>query len=257
MAYRAWCFTAYILPTPTEFKHYIYGREICPDTQRVHWQGSIYFENRIRLATVQARIGVPGVHCEPAKDYTASIAYCSKDGQTTEEGTRPEQGKRSDLIAVYTDIKEGKTLTEIVEEHPTEFIKYHNGIERAITALQPRRDWKTVVIVLWGPSGSGKTRRAVEQLGASIINFVGGRFIQNYHNEPCVCLDDYDGRIPRDTFLQMLDRYAMTIDIKGGEAIWNPKILIITSNNPPCQWYPGDYAPIRRRLSHVIELANP
>lgn len=251
--YRAYQFTSFILPNPSKYIHYLYGEEICPATNKLHYQGCIYFKNAVGLKTAQSRIGVEKCHIEPAIDYPALCKYNSKDGKITTDGEIPQQGKRNDLLAMYEDMKNNMSLIEIRDNYPCQYIRYKNHVKSTYAEMQPIRNWKTIVIVLWGPTNTYKTTIATEMLNCKPVEWVGQRFIQNYNNEPNVVFDDYEGEIPMRTFLKLTDKYEYSIDVKHGSMVWNPKIIVFTSNIDPINWY-GDEPPVFRRLTHIIKL---
>lgn len=50
--------------------------ELCPDTQREHYQGFIRTSRQVRFAQLQKIY--PGVHLEPARNWEALMEYCKK-----------------------------------------------------------------------------------------------------------------------------------------------------------------------------------
>jgi len=77
-----WAFTAYeaqwplfevLNPLVAEMG---WQKEICPDTQREHYQGFIRTSRQVRF--VQLSKIFPGVHLEQAKNWAALLNYCKK-----------------------------------------------------------------------------------------------------------------------------------------------------------------------------------
>lgn len=65
-------------------RRYIYGREICPTTQRKHLQGFIALKKPMRLTELKIA-GNP--HLEPTvASEEANIKYCSKEGDCVKHG---------------------------------------------------------------------------------------------------------------------------------------------------------------------------
>lgn len=97
---RAWCFTwpnytketedylAALVPDVAEYL--IAGREVSPTTGTPHLQGFIYFKNPRTLGGVTKVLEKR--HVEPARDISASIAYCKKDGNFFFTGIHPRKG---------------------------------------------------------------------------------------------------------------------------------------------------------------------
>ena len=75
-------------------------------------------------------------------------------------------------------------------------------------------------------------------------------------------LDEFYGWLPWDIFLRLLDKFPLTVDVKGSSAVFNSKKIVITSNIPPNQWY--DYQKnehmifnaLMRRLDIVVNFVN-
>lgn len=139
----------------------------------------------------------------------------------------------------------------------TTWCQYRNGLldlhrrikEKAYEA-KPRN-----VIVIWGPTGMGKSRQA-HAAGATPVDIVGGRFMIGYDYQDCVLLDDFDWKqVGRSYFLRLLDRYQVTIEVKGGSVLWVPSTIYITANYDPLTWYAEgnqvDLA-VQRRFTSVI-----
>ena len=61
----------------------VFGREVCPDTQKEHLQGYVYFENAVTGGGLHKRLGLNhGEYRGEAQRGTAEQAadYCKKDG---------------------------------------------------------------------------------------------------------------------------------------------------------------------------------
>jgi len=63
-------------------------KEICPSTQREHYQGYILLKRQARLSQLKQLF--PGVHVEAARDWAALIQYCKKP-ETAIAGTQVYQ----------------------------------------------------------------------------------------------------------------------------------------------------------------------
>lgn len=82
---RAWCFTTYELDDINELrglmdiKAICVGKEICPTTNRVHYQGYIRFAEPVRFSFWKNNY--PRIHVERriGNEYQAA-SYCRKDG---------------------------------------------------------------------------------------------------------------------------------------------------------------------------------
>lgn len=225
-------------------RYLLAGEETCPSTGKTHWQMYLYFNSaksykKIKRLTKPRHIEI--CHGSPGQNHV----YCTKENIEFEWGNRPAQGKRSDLTEIRDMIDNGSTDLDIAQEHFGSFIRYNKGIEKYRSLKQPKRNWKTKVIILWGAPGTGKTREAFEA-GGTLVEYTGSFFL-GYENQKIVILDDFDpATMDKSTFLKITDRYPLKVNVKFGQMEWNPKILYITSNYDPSNWYGGGHEIIRR-----------
>jgi len=56
---------------------YVFQEEICPDTNRKHLQGTVRFDTKKRLVTINKEY--PNTHWEVCKNSKKAILYCSKE----------------------------------------------------------------------------------------------------------------------------------------------------------------------------------
>lgn len=84
-----WCFTCWDFNSVMWFKAnklhltrmMIVGQEICPTTQKLHFQGYVEFVKSYNLSSVKRIWADLETHWEISiKDAQACITYCSKDG---------------------------------------------------------------------------------------------------------------------------------------------------------------------------------
>lgn len=85
-------------------KYIIYGREI-GDQGTPHLQGFVIWDNAKSFSATKRQLPQRAHYDVMYKDSTPydNFVYCSKDGDFTERGERPErvgQGKRNDMIAI-------------------------------------------------------------------------------------------------------------------------------------------------------------
>jgi len=87
-----WQFTAYqeqfslFQAMPPGVAEWGWNTEICPKTNRTHYQGYLRLAQQQRFAWVRKIL--PGVHVEIAKNWTALVQYCKKE-DTRAPGTEP------------------------------------------------------------------------------------------------------------------------------------------------------------------------
>jgi len=120
------------------------------------------------------------------------------------------------------------------------------------------------VEVHYGDPGTGKSYKAYTE-NTNVYKYYKkngtNMWFDGYDGETTLVIEEFDGYIPIQTFLQLLDPYQMQMEIKGGTvyAKWN-KVIII-SNYPPNTWYPT-LKPIQiiamlRRIDNIYSYQLP
>ena len=220
-----------------------------------HIQGYITFKRNYRLKQLKKLL--PEAHWEIAK-VKDGMNYCMKEGDYEIEDNR-KQGKRTDLENVSIKIKEGKNEKEIFEDHPIEYLKYHNGINKAINLKVKGRTSKPTVRWIYGPTGSGKTRSVFDKYETEDI-WVSGKdlkYWEGYNGQQVVLLDDF--RKDFCTFhelLRILDRYPYRVNIKYGSRELTSTYIYITTPFRPEELYETreDIGQLLRRIDDIIEM---
>lgn len=95
------------------------------------------------------------------------------------------------------------------------------------------------VTVYWGKTGVGKSRRAWEEAGvAAYAKDPRSKFWYGYRGEEEVIIDEFRGGIDVAHLLRWLDRYPVSVELKGSSRPLKAKSIWITSNLHPSKWYP-------------------
>lgn len=258
--YRNCCFTSWVEPTFEGMTYLVYGKETCPTTGKVHFQGYCEVPNSLSIKGIQKRLGDMTAHVEKRRGTQAqAVEYCLKDGDFKEFGEKNEQGKRTDIEEVVETLKSGEeTLNSVMLNNPSMYCRYRNGLKDITTELtrQKCHDFRHVeVMVLWGDAGSGKTREAIEDSPDYFVldQADGGTiWFDGYQGQKTLIIDDFYGWIKYGTFLRMLDGYIYRCPVKGGFTYANWTKIFITSNKPPCEWYEKGYTDaLKRRITKV------
>lgn len=247
-----------------ESVYQIYGYEVCPETQRKHIQGYIYFKNAKTMEAVKKVFKCNSMHLEPAKGTAMdNKIYCSKEGDFREVGTIPEQGKRNDITQIKDLVKSGKGMKDIIEV-ATNYQSLKIG-ECLLKYMEKARDWKTKVIWIWGASGTGKTRQALDVLtrlyGKTpyIKTPRTGKWFDVYDADEGVILDEVDRDTCYSTLKELCDRYPCRVETKGGMRQFLAKTIYITSLGHPEVLFsnkPQNGKEILRRIDEIIFLGN-
>lgn len=252
MSSRNWTFTLHNWTTENTLaidglvavrkaQYVIYGKEVCPESGRPHLQGYIEFNRVTERSVVKNKVQCQHVHLEPRySTQENAIEYCKKDGDWVEFGIAKQQGKRNDLVQLANAVNEGKTLKEIAEEHPEDWIKFHKGITSLRAMLtQPRNlENDPMVIVRVGPTGTGKTRIAHEDYpDAYVWGPENLKWWNGYDGQTTIIMDEFRGQIPFGILQRLMQRYPMQVEYKGGYVDIVADTFIITSPIHPSQWY--------------------
>lgn len=238
-----------------EHKYMVIGKEV-GEQGTPHLQGYIEFykpKDMSALKKVNERI-----HWERRLGTAReAAAYCKKESNFYEHGEISRQGERTDLKRVATMVREKKTLKEIAEECPVEYIKYNRGICALIaSAREPRSlDSPPVVLWLWGKTGVGKTRWAFDKHGNNVYIKDGTQWWDGYTQQEAIIIDDFDGKWPVRDLLRLLDRYPYQGQTKGGYVqINSPYIYVTSDSKPKTYWNTAIWSQMKRRIWLVINL---
>lgn len=130
-----WQFTAYqdqwalFEAMPPGIAEWGWQREICPETNREHYQGFLRLAQQQRFAWLAKLL--PGVHLEVARNWQALIAYCKKE-DTRVSGTQPVHHTNSIpthfqyaeqvAIKIARSIPHGRSINELSNERLQQLI---------------------------------------------------------------------------------------------------------------------------------------
>lgn len=278
---RRWCFTLNNYTEENELaiqhecqhgrciSYLIYGREVAPETGTPHLQGFFILRTAKSLGGIRRCLpqwGWPqGLHLETTRgSVNSNIDYCSKFDQSPFIfGEAPQQGTRSDLLEVTAAIAGGASVRDIAESNPVEFIKFGRGISTLIAMRAPPRSEKTKVIWCYGATGTGKTRWCNESYPDAYWKDGSTRWWDGYGGHESVIIDDF--RPSRELsfafLLRLFDRYALSVEIKGGYVNFTSKVICVTSPRPPnevfdkLEWLDNeDKEQVYRRIDEIKQF---
>lgn len=255
---------------PDYCSYLVYQRELCPDTNREHFQGYLELNTPRPFTSLQRDCPqLATAHFERRRGTQAqAIAYCSKvdtriDGEGPWEfGDRKAQGQRADLAAVKATIDSGASMKRVSEDHFTEFVKYERSFRSYKRLHTVQRHWPMQLILYLGPSGTGKTR-AVRARFPEAYWKPHGKWWDQYDGEEVVVIDEmYGSSFPYTELLRLFDRYPHAVECKGGTIEFSSKIIVMTSNQEPEDWYsaerthkmPWAESPLKRRLDEFCQI---
>ena len=160
------------------------------------------------------------------------------------------QGARTDLVEAWDDIKQGRSMFDLIEDNPGQYARNHRVFEKMSQEVDARRPqvWKQKIVVMnVGSTGSGKTRPLYDdEAGREVTKFYrkticssADKWFDGYKRDihDIVLIDDYRGEWEFPFLLQVLDGYPLQLPVKGSFVWFQPKEIHITSNVWPWDWY--------------------
>lgn len=229
---------------------YICFQEERGENGTLHWQGMLILKSKKRLSWLKRNIN-PRAHWEVMHGTPKQARdYCRKEDTYTggirfEHGTFHEQEapKRKEQMEMAADeletVKEGYKRARDMNAYalmcPGFMMAYK---ELTADILGPHRpDLKIVTMV--GRPGTGKsyTIHYLFPKHGRCIYGNNGVWFQN-PTEDVMVFEEFNGQIPLQRMLQLLDPYPNALEVKGGMRPAMYKTVIITSNSNPSEWYP-------------------
>jgi len=249
------------------FKYIVYQQERGA-AGTPHLQGYAQRPNPTTLATWKTLIS-PRIHVEVSRGTAQqNREYCTKDADRipgtliVESGEIPVAGERKDLTALVEAAKDSsKSLTDIIDEHGADFLRYHRGISAIRAAYAAPRDFKSRIFWFYGSTGSGKTRAAHEIAPGAYWKSARDNWWCGYdpstHTD--VIIDEYRGDFSKFAFLlSLFDRYPLIVQYKGGAANFRARRIFVTSPKDPRSTWESrndeDLQQLLRRIECIVEF---
>lgn len=239
----------------------IVGRERAPSTGTIHLQAYVHWTAGKTMARMRAIF--PRAHLTVALGTPhQNRDYCSKGGDVVFEwGEPPIQGRRVDVDSMRMLLQQGANMRQIA------YVAQNAGAlrlaENWMRMHEVPRDPNRPPEVRWyyGSSGSGKTKSALDWLGPdTYICLDKGKWWDGYDQHNGVLIDDFrDGWCTYNRLLQLLDRYPVTVEVKGGTRQLRAMKIAITAPDRPELYYPRiveDKQQLLRRITQVIDVDN-
>lgn len=245
------CETLYKLGNSDKIKYMVYGAEHADDpAQTPHFQGFVIFASNTRCNSVCALLGGRCWVGFPKKgDPSARCAnYCKKEGFYYEFGHLPGSGNGGDDELSAKEMKrkaiawldDANNVYVRAKDLPASLLMTPGFLQawtaRRKTLLGPDRDLTYITIV--GPTACGKSYAVHNQYPDHAKCFYGnsGAWFAN-GDAPVLLFEEFNGQIPLQKFLTLLDHYPFQLEEKGGMCPAMYTTVIITSNISPDHWY--------------------
>ena len=253
-----------------------YQLEKCPETGRLHLQGVLQCARKgQRMQWVKNKLAEQTIHLEPKRGtWQQAIAYARKEetrvlGPWT-LGEEPAQGKRSELEAAKALLDSGADERKVAEECFGAWVRHYKAFERyrALKSGQPRNGQDAIeVVALIGEPGHGKSHWVrnvgvpyglAKGLRGVYSKSANNKWWDDYMGEQIIILDDFSGAwFQWTTLMQVLDKYPCRVEKKGASTHMCGRLILITSNVDPMQWYAGKpVSALERRITHRAVVHN-
>jgi len=252
--YNRWCFTinnpgGYEPIFKKEDMKYLVFQLESGENQTMHFQGYVRFAKRIRM-TAAKKYFTKETHLESALGTEEECRnYCTKEETRVipgkEYGTYHAEigngrGQRTDIIDIADDCRSGKTILEIASEHPSDFVRYHQGILALhdLLAPSPPAIRPVQLLVLWGATGTGKSYRMATQFPNAYKVKPGRGPWDGYRNQDIVWFDEFNWE-KWDIFEmnEYLDQYMCPLPCRYHDRFASWTKVVICSNSDPTTWY--------------------
>lgn len=252
---KNWCFTDFQLLdweqlyADTTIEYICWGKEICPDTKREHFQGWFQLGGKKRLGTVKKMLKSIKIHLEAMRGTQESNEqYCKKEGQWKTIGDFVKQGQMKGVYAIYKEIEE-KNVSElqISREYPEVHARHYRAfrIKRCLEYEAKSRKRRDVnVLVYQGRTGLGKSRKALYEDGSLMMKedvyLIDGcslNWFDQYEGQDTLVIDEYSNDVKITWLMRLTDGNQLRLPVKGGftYALWTN--VIITTNLPWESWH--------------------
>lgn len=213
-------------------RYLCFGREV-GEGGTPHLQGYLYARNPQLFEWYRARI--PRAHIEFQRGTPEqAVAYCEKDGDFNEWGTRPVGAKRKgEIEAERWDDARASACRGDLESIPSDiYIRYYRTLKEIKKDHMFKPDDADDVTGEWiyGLAGVGKSRKARSDNPSSYFK-MANKWWDGYQGEETVILDDLDKKhdVLGHHLKIWMDRYSFIAETKGGAILIRPKKVIVTS----------------------------
>jgi len=204
-----------------------------------HWQLVVGFAKKKSLASLRSLFGQE-CHAELTRSAAAD-EYVWKE-ETRVQGTQFEFGSKP---LNRNDAKDWDQIWDLavagdILSIPSDIrIRHYSTIRRICSDYANPIGMERRCLVFWGATGTGKSRRAWAEAGdEAYAKDPRSKFWCGYRGQENVVIDEFRGGIDISHLLRWLDRYPVSVEIKGSSTPLCAEVFWITSNIHPNDWYP-------------------
>ncbi len=242
--------------------------------------GTPHLQIYIHMGTARTMLGMkrlthPDIHLEISignafqnKEYCTKLETRVPGTSPKELGTMPSQGRRADLLLVMRMIRDGSSELDVATAYPMLWVQYRRSLMEYRNLVTPVRSTVPSVSVFVGKTGLGKTRRAIWEANQArefhpahtcilLLPHKGSKvFFDGYNGQENLIIDEFNGQMPVELLLRLLDRYPLRVDVKQGTVEMLATKIWITSNIPMEGWYPDISVEQKQALSRRVQNYN-
>lgn len=170
-------------------------------------------------------------------NQNARIAIDWNNGETYKEKFNNKKGV---LTRISEEIIKGASPLEIRDKYPGNYLQMKRNIQDMCEERRAGGGRNAPIgFWIWGPTATGKSLSAEEFTQIthqSCYHKDDTEWWQNYNHEDVVIINDISSVFPIRKLLRLLDHYDECINIKGSNAWFDSKFIIITCDAPPDTW---------------------
>lgn len=276
---KRWCFTIQYIDdvkigyTPETMQYLVYQIEVGEQGGYKHFQGYVEWIEPHELSDMQRKFGRHAKYQRARGSAEQNRKYCTKEAtRWQDERAGPweyghaaqRQGERADLSDIADALLAGIGLADIGRKWPGQFMRYYKGFAQfQLVCRPPEGDRPVHVYILTGPTGSGKSKYAYDYWPLAFWKHGadGGasHWFDGYCGQQDVIWDDFtEAQASLSFLLRLLDRYPMSVQVKGGYVRWVPRNVVITTSQDPSYWYgatgSGLEPQLARRVNHILHF---
>jgi hypothetical protein len=253
-----------------DIQYYIFQLEQGEKENVKHHQLYILFNKRKYFTWLKEKF--PTAHIEQRRgSHIQAKEYCSKTDTritpTYEWGDENEQGKRNDLSDILDMIYEGRTINDIINTYPSQYLRYRNNIEHLYERHKSELTLKTFrqlqVTYVWGKTGVGKTSTVMKHYGYDKVYRITDykHPFDTYQGQEIIIFDEFHSQIKIELMLNLLDGYPLKLPARYNDKTAQYKTVYIISNEPIDKQYPNvqkhyidTFNALRRRINNIFTM---
>lgn len=246
----------------------IFGEEIGPVSGKLHYQGYVQWQKRIRATTLKKHFD--GVYFKPSDGSPLSnMHYCSKDGKVWTFGEPKPTAAEAGGFATASKFEHISELAaqgkygEIRRLYPSEAIRYGRGImglRNFVDRPPVPKKFRPAVYWFYGEgTGCGKTH-AVFEMAPDLYDKEPNKWWDDYQFQPDIHIEEVSPEDHPSAYhiKKWLDERPFNAEFKGGS--WGtirPRRIFITSNYSIDEIYnPRDAACVKRRCMQIKKFIS-